>query len=121
MFGAEAQCAGGLGRQEMRCALRPLPGAAPRVLNGSHAVLPRPPAPPRPSQFCYRLTREAGVTLIPISAFYDDRAAAPRTLVRFAFCKTDEKLQEAVAKLRAYFGGGGGSAAAAAAAAAQQQ
>lgn len=56
-------------------------------------------------EFCYRLTREAGVTLIPISAFYGDRAAAPRTLVRFAFCKSDQKLQEAVAKLQSYFWG----------------
>lgn len=43
------------------------------------------------------------MTLIPISAFYDDRATAPRTLVRFAFCKTDEKLATAVGKLRAFF------------------
>lgn len=54
-------------------------------------------------QFCYRLTREAGVTLIPVSAFYADRATAPRTLVRFVFCKTDEKLQTACDKLRRYF------------------
>ncbi|KAI3436192.1 hypothetical protein D9Q98_002247 [Chlorella vulgaris] len=53
--------------------------------------------------FCYRLTAEAGVTLIPVSAFYADRATAPRTLVRFVFCKTDEKLQTACDKLRAYF------------------
>lgn len=65
-------------------------------------------------QFCLRLTREAGVTLIPVSAFYADRATAPRTLVRFVFCKTDEKLNTACEKLRAYFGaaqpGGGGGA-----------
>jgi hypothetical protein len=55
-------------------------------------------------QFCYRLTREAGVTLIPVSAFHADRATAPRTLVRFVFCKTEQKLQTACDKLRRYFG-----------------
>lgn len=60
--------------------------------------------PARRPQFCLRLTREAGVTLIPVSAFYADRATAPRTLVRFVFCKTDEKLNTACEKLRAYFG-----------------
>lgn len=54
-------------------------------------------------EFCYRLTREAGVTLIPVSAFYADRSEAPRTLVRFVFCKTDAKLQAACDALRAYF------------------
>jgi hypothetical protein len=44
------------------------------------------------------------VTLIPVSAFYDDRTRAPKTLVRFIFCKTDDKLCTAVEKLRSYFG-----------------
>ena len=48
------------------------------------------------------------MTLIPVSAFFADRAAAPRTLVRFVVCKTDDKLQTACDKLRRYFGGGGG-------------
>lgn len=62
------------------------------------------PHPHSSPQFCYRLTREAGVTLIPVSAFYSDRSEAPRTLVRFVFCKTDAKLQAACDALRAYFG-----------------
>lgn len=33
---------------------------------------------------------QAGVTLIPVSAFYESRDAAPRTLVRFVFCKVGE-------------------------------
>lgn len=65
----------------------------------NHARVPLPRAP---AQFCYRLTREAGVTLIPASAFYADNATAPRSLVRFVFCKTDEKLQAACDKLRTY-------------------
>ncbi|PSC76310.1 aminotransferase isoform A [Micractinium conductrix] len=52
--------------------------------------------------FCQRLVRDAGVALIPASAFYADKATAPRTLVRFVFCKTDEKLQAAVDALRSY-------------------
>jgi len=72
-------------------------------------------------QFCYRLTREAGVTLIPVSAFYADKATAPRTLVRFVFCKTDEKLQTACDKLRRYLLPNGDAAAAAAGAGVAQQ
>ena len=93
--------------------------------------------------FCLRLTREAGVTLIPVSAFYlappaaggagalaegargSDNASGrgsgatsgsgsgaasrpppPRTLVRFVFCKGDEKLALACDKLAAYFAPG---------------
>jgi aspartate/methionine/tyrosine aminotransferase len=55
------------------------------------------------------MTKEAGVTLIPVSAFYEDRAAAPRTLVRFVFCKTDEKLGAACDALQRYFGQAGGA------------
>ncbi|KAK2075659.1 hypothetical protein QBZ16_001767 [Prototheca wickerhamii] len=47
--------------------------------------------------FCSRLTVDGGVTLIPVSA-----SKAPRNLVRFVICKTDEKLEAAVQKLRAY-------------------
>lgn len=54
--------------------------------------------------FCFHLTRHAGVTLIPVSAFYEDANAAPRTLVRFVFCKTDEKLSQACDRLEEYFG-----------------
>lgn len=53
-------------------------------------------------QLCHRLTAEAGVTLIPVSAFYTDRAAAPRGLVRFVLCKADAMLDEACAKLERY-------------------
>ena len=55
---------------------------------------------------CERLTREARVTLLPLSAFYVDAGAAgvPRTLVRFVTCKTDARLDEACARLEAFFG-----------------
>ena len=48
--------------------------------------------------FCRRLPSIAGVVGVPVSVFHDDVEAA-RTLVRFAFCKRDEVLQEAVARL----------------------
>jgi N-succinyldiaminopimelate aminotransferase len=49
--------------------------------------------------FCRELPARAGVAAVPVSVFHDDVEAA-RTLVRFAFCKRDEVLHEAVARLR---------------------
>ena len=51
-------------------------------------------------QFCRELPGRAGVVGVPVSVFHDDAEAA-RTLVRFAFCKRDEVLHEAVERLRA--------------------
>ena len=48
--------------------------------------------------FCRELPARAGVVGVPVSVFHDDVDAA-RTLVRFAFCKRDEVLQEAVSRL----------------------
>jgi N-succinyldiaminopimelate aminotransferase len=48
--------------------------------------------------FCRRLPSLAGVVGVPVSVFHDDPEAA-RTLVRFAFCKRDEVLSEAVRRL----------------------
>jgi N-succinyldiaminopimelate aminotransferase len=50
-------------------------------------------------EFCRTLPGRCGVVAVPVSVFCDDRDAA-RTLVRFAFCKRDEVLHEAVARLR---------------------
>ena len=49
-------------------------------------------------EFCRELPRRLGVVGVPVSVFHDDPEAA-RTLVRFAFCKRDEVLQEAVRRL----------------------
>ncbi|WP_035812875.1 pyridoxal phosphate-dependent aminotransferase [Jiangella gansuensis] len=49
-------------------------------------------------ELCQRLPELAGVAAVPVSAFHDDPDAA-RSLVRFAFCKRDEVLQEAVERL----------------------
>ena len=53
--------------------------------------------------FCRHITEKAGVTAIPVSAFYDD-PEAPRHYARFAFCKRPEVLEEAIARLKRHFG-----------------
>ena len=56
--------------------------------------------------FCRYITEHAGVTAIPLSAFYDaEGGAAPGHFARFAFCKQDAVLDEAVARLHRHFGG----------------
>ncbi|MBD0669557.1 pyridoxal phosphate-dependent aminotransferase [Streptomyces sp. CBMA156] len=50
-------------------------------------------------EFCRSLPGRCGVVAIPNAVFYDD-VDAGRSLVRFTFCKKDEVLQEAVARLR---------------------
>ena len=51
--------------------------------------------------FCRHITEAAGVAAIPVSAFYE--GAAPGHYARFAFCKRDEVLDEAVARLAQHF------------------
>ena len=46
-----------------------------------------------------RLPERAGVACVPVSAFHDDTEAG-RSLVRFAFCKDDAVILEAVERLR---------------------
>ncbi len=48
--------------------------------------------------FCRHLPHRVGVVAIPHQVFYDD-VEAGRPLVRFAFCKRDEVLDEAVSRL----------------------
>jgi N-succinyldiaminopimelate aminotransferase len=52
--------------------------------------------------FCRHITEHARVAAIPLSAFYEGEA--PRHYARFAFCKQDAVLDEAVARLAAHFG-----------------
>jgi len=51
------------------------------------------------ADFAIRLTREAGVTTIPVSAFYADRQ--DNKVLRFCFAKKQETLEAAAARLRA--------------------
>jgi N-succinyldiaminopimelate aminotransferase len=50
-------------------------------------------------EFCRDLPHKAGVVAIPHQVFYDDLEAG-RPLVRFAFCKRDEVLDEALTRLQ---------------------
>ena len=50
--------------------------------------------------FCRHITEAAGVASIPVSAFYEDEA--PRHYARFAFCKREAVLDEAVGRLGAW-------------------
>ncbi|MBD0693497.1 pyridoxal phosphate-dependent aminotransferase [Streptomyces sp. CBMA123] len=50
-------------------------------------------------EFCRALPERCGVVAIPNAVFYDDPDAG-RSQVRFAFCKKDEVLAEAVTRLR---------------------
>jgi aspartate/methionine/tyrosine aminotransferase len=51
--------------------------------------------------FCRWMVEQAGVVAIPVSAFYT--VAAPRHYVRFAFCKQDALLDEAIERLARHF------------------
>lgn len=48
--------------------------------------------------FCHELPKRFGVAAVPLSVFADDRGAWDR-LVRFAFCKKDSTLDEAIRRL----------------------
>jgi len=50
--------------------------------------------------FCRRLVAEAGVVLIPMSAFYE--SGPPRHLVRACFCKEDATIDAALDRLRTW-------------------
>ena len=52
--------------------------------------------------FCERLVREAGVALIPLSEFFTG-PGRPDTYVRFAFCKQQSVIEEALGRLRKHF------------------
>ena len=58
----------------------------------------RPLGYPDGLQFCRELPERAGVVAVPVQVFVDDPAPW-RHLVRFAFCKRDEVLDEAIARL----------------------
>ena len=63
---------------------------------------PRPLGYDDSTAFCAQLPEKAGVAAIPMSAFCDPGATHADTwnhLVRFAFCKRDETLDEAIRRL----------------------
>ncbi|HEX2886111.1 aminotransferase [Vineibacter terrae] len=52
--------------------------------------------------FCRHITVEAGVTAVPLSAFYQGRGA-PQHFARFCFCKHDATLDAAIDRLARHF------------------
>jgi N-succinyldiaminopimelate aminotransferase len=50
-------------------------------------------------EFCRSLPERCGVVAVPTQVFYDDREAG-RRLVRFAFCKREDVIDEAARRLR---------------------
>ena len=63
---------------------------------------PRPLGYDDSTAFCAELPEKAGVAAIPMSAFCDpgaEHAGAWNHLVRFAFCKRDDTLDEAIRRL----------------------
>jgi N-succinyldiaminopimelate aminotransferase len=54
------------------------------------------------SDFCRHITLEAGVTAVPVSAFYQE--ADVTHFARFCFAKEDAALDEALDRLRKFFG-----------------
>jgi N-succinyldiaminopimelate aminotransferase len=58
----------------------------------------RPLGEPDGMEFCRDLPARAGVVAIPSSVFYDN-VEAGRSQVRFAFCKKEEVLREALSRL----------------------
>ncbi|MBV5246536.1 pyridoxal phosphate-dependent aminotransferase [Mycolicibacterium sp. PAM1] len=67
-------------------------------------VDPRPLGYDDSTSFCAQLPEQVGVAAIPMSAFCDPAAAHAgewKHLVRFAFCKRDETLDEAIRRLQA--------------------
>ena len=55
-------------------------------------------------EFCRHITVEAGVTGVPVSAFYIG-GDGPAHFARFCFCKEDATLDEGLRRLKAHFSG----------------
>ena len=50
------------------------------------------------NEFAIRLTKEAGVTTIPVSAFY--KTPVDNRVLRFCFAKKEEELEEALRRIQ---------------------
>jgi N-succinyldiaminopimelate aminotransferase len=75
-----------------------LPSAGTYFLNADARALGEEDA----ARLCQSLPHEAGVAAIPLSAFRATPDGPARSLVRFAFCKRDEVLDEAVDRLQGW-------------------
>lgn len=93
-------------RDQLSAGLRAL-GVDVLGCDGSYFLIADISAHLRPGEddlaFCRRMTREARVTAIPLSAFYDGATSGLEgRCVRFAFCKRARVLDEALSRLRAW-------------------
>lgn len=75
-----------------------LPSAGTYFLNADARALGEDDA----LRLCQSLPHEAGVAAIPLSAFSAEPDGPLRSIVRFAFCKREEVLDEAVERLRGW-------------------
>ncbi len=70
------------------------------LIDTSHLPVPLEAGQRRDRSVCRWFTREIGVAAIPPSPFYSpEHQSLTDNLARFCFCKTDEMLQEAAARL----------------------
>jgi N-succinyldiaminopimelate aminotransferase len=83
-------------KRDRLCAGLAAAGLAPLIPAGTYFV--NVDVGTEATAFCRALVQRCGIVAIPTSVFYDDAGAAP-TLARFAFCKRDEVIAEAVARL----------------------
>jgi aspartate/methionine/tyrosine aminotransferase len=74
-------------------------GFEPHIPQGTYFLMAGHPAAVDDRQFCRDLVVGAGVVTIPPSVFYS-RPELGSGLVRFAFCKDEEVLQEAIERLK---------------------
>lgn len=81
---------------------RPLPAEGTYFLVADAAALMLSEKGETDAEFCVRLAKEGGVAAIPLSAFYANKSRAPRTLIRFCFCKKDEVLDEGGRRLKLF-------------------
>lgn len=75
-------------------------GFEPHIPQGTYFLLAEHPGAVNDREFCRDLVVRAGVVTIPPSVFYS-RPELGSGLVRFAFCKDQEVLREAVERLKA--------------------
>ena len=68
---------------------------------GTYFLIAGHPAARDDKAFCRRMAIESGVVAIPPSVFYDDPASGAG-LVRFAFCKDEKTLEEAISRIKAF-------------------
>jgi aspartate/methionine/tyrosine aminotransferase len=74
-------------------------GFEPRIPQGTYFLMASHPDAVDDRRFCRDLVTRAGVATIPPSVFYH-RPELGRGLIRFAFCKDEAVLSEAIERLR---------------------